>query len=167
MGDRLFVYLERTVRSDEPVPLNETPRGYGLSPSAVSQSGTIIAAVAGEEAVWLGLQAVDSASPVVVRVRLETPGPLDAVTGAAWQDLQHDSPPNYLRCPPESRLVGVRHNDGHVPFETHQRFTVICDNDDDATVEVELVTPETFRSVTGVVPEPLDVDHAYKGWKLP
>lgn len=167
LRDRLFVYLERTIRSDQSVPFNERPRAYGLSPSAVSESGTIIAAVAPEEAVWLGFQALDSASPVIVRVRLETPDPLDAVTGAAWQDCQHHSPPNYLRCPPDSRLAGIRQIDGYVPFETGQCFTVICDDEDDAAVEVELVAPEVFRSRTGIVPEPLDADNAYKGWRLP
>jgi hypothetical protein len=128
---------------------------------------SVIAACAPGEAVWLGFQPVDVASPAIVRVRADSPQPVDAVTGERWEDGLSDQPRNHLVCPPDSRLLGVRHPDGFVPFGADQSFSVLCYRESDTCVHVELVSPEKFTSVTGLTPEPLDPDSAYKGWLLP
>jgi hypothetical protein len=176
LADALFVYLERTLAPSQPLPPEVSPRSYGLSPSWIPPAGSVIAACAPGEAVWLGFQAVNPASPVIVRVRADSPQELDAVTGERWEEGLQNQPRNYLVCPPDSRLVGVRHPAGFVPFgvdatrggsQVTQRFSVLSYGESDASVGVELVSPETFTSVTGLLPEPLDPDSAYKGWRLP
>jgi hypothetical protein len=135
-----------------------------------------MAAVAPGEGVWLGFQAVNPTSPVIVRVRIDSPRVLDAMTGEPWEDDLREHPRNHLVCPPDSRLVGVRHPTGDVPFGIEktsgnapviQSFSVLCCRESIACVRVELVSPATFTSATGMIPEPLDLDSAYKGWRLP
>lgn len=176
LADAVFVYLERTLAPSRPLPPDVAPRSYGLSPTGISPARSVIAACAPGEAVWLGFQAVDAASPVIVRVRVDSPQELDAVTGERWEEGVRDHPRNHLVCPPDSRLVGIRHPNGFVPFgvdaarggsQVPQGFSVLCYGESDASVRFELVSPATFTSVTGLIPEPLDVDNAYKGWRLP
>jgi hypothetical protein len=175
LADAVFVYLERTIAPSRPLPLDVPPRSYGLSPAAISSAGSVIAACAPGEAVWLGFQALDAASPVIVRSRVDSPQELDALTGEHWEESLRDHPRNHLVCPPDSRLVGVRQPDGFVPFgldgpggsQVTQGFTVLCYRESIACVSFELVTPATFTSVTGMIPQPLDPDNAYKGWRLP
>jgi hypothetical protein len=117
------------------------PRAYGLSPSAVGPSGAVVAAVAPGEAVWLGFQAVDPAAPTTVRVRGEGLEPIDVVA----------------EVPPESRLAGQM-------FRSGDSLTVLAEGE---SVAIELVSPESFQELTGITPEPLDPEAAYKGWRLP
>ena len=112
---------------------------YGLSPAAVAPSGSVVAAVAPGEAVWLGFQAVDPSRPVTVQVRVEGGEPADVVV------------------PPASRLQGRM-------FRSGERLTVVAE---EASVGIELVSPESFQELTGITAEPLDPDAAYKGWRLP
>ena len=115
------------------------PRAYGLSPAAVAPSGSVVAAVAQGEAVWLGLQAVDASRPATVSVRVEGEEPVE------------------LQVPPVSRLVGKMFGPG-------DRVTILADG---VSVPVEFASPERFQELTGTVPEPLDPESAYKGWRLP
>ena len=176
LDDSVFVYLERMLDPGGPLPEDVAPRAYGLSPSGIAPSGVVVAAVAPGEAVWLGFQAIDRAQPAIVRVRVDSQGPIDAVTGGPWDETLTDEPRNYLVCPPDSRLPGVRHATGYRPFGVGQRsaspgiierLSVICCADTLMLVPVELATPEVFTRLTGLVPEPLDPDSAYKGWRLP
>jgi hypothetical protein len=169
LADAVFVYLERTVAPQAPLPPEVPPRAYGLSPTGISPSGSVVAAVAPGEAVWLGFQAVDPRESAIVRVRVDRPEPLDAVTGGRWDEALTEEPRNYLLCPPDSRLSGVRHRSGYVPFGVRDadKLSVFVDGETPALVPVELVPPAAFTHLTGVVPEPLDPDHAYKGWRLP
>ena len=91
------------------------------------------------EAVWLGLQAVDPARPVTVRIQVEGAEPVD------------------LEVPPDSRLAGQ-------VFRSGDRLTIHSEGE---SVAIELVSPERFQELTGVAPEPLDPESAYKGWRLP
>lgn len=176
LADAVFVYLERTLAPGEPLPAGAAPRAYGLAPTDVSPSGSVVAAVGRGEAVWLGFQAVDPAQPAIVRVRIDPPEPLDAVTGGPWEEALADEPRNYLVCPPDYCLPGVRQPAGHVPFglgvrsarpDIVEELSVLSCGDTPALVPVQLVTPATFTRLTGRVPEPLDPDSAYKGWRLP
>ena len=176
LADAVFVYLERTLAPNGPLPPDATSRPYGLAPTGLSGPGSVGAAVAPGEAVWLGFQAVDPAQPAILRVRLDLPEQLDAITGGPWEETRTDDPRNYLVCPPDSRLAGVRRTVGSLPFsldreaagtEVVEAFSVLSDGEEPALVRVELVAPEAFAQLTGIIPAPLDPDHAYGGWRLP
>jgi hypothetical protein len=136
------------------------PRAYGISPVAVVPSGSVVAAVARGEAVWLGLQALNRSRPATVRVRVDGREPIDAVTGEPWEEALVDEPRNYLVTPPDSRLQGRL-------FRSGDRLTIRSEGATPASVAVEFVPPQVFRERTGIVPDPLDPDAAYKGWRLP
>lgn len=139
LADAVYVYLQRTIPPSAPLPEDVAPRGYGLAPAAVAPSGPVVAAVAEGEAVWLGMQAVDPSRPAAVSVQVEGLEPVD------------------VEVPPVSRLAGQM-------FRTGDRLTVLSA---DESVAIELVSPERFQELTGIVPEPLDPESAYKGWRLP
>ena len=139
LADAVYVYLQRPIAPTAPLPPDVAPRAYGLSPSAVGPSGSVIAAVAPGEAVWLGLQAVDPSRPVTVSVQVEG---LEAVD---------------VEVPPVSRLVGQM-------FRPGDRLTVLSAEE---SVAIEFVSPERFQELSGIVAEPLDPESAYKGWRLP
>jgi hypothetical protein len=166
LADVVFVYLERMPTPPGPLPPDVAPRAYGVAPTAESPSGGVVAGVGPDEAVWLGFQPVESAQPAIVRVRVDGPKPLDAVTGEPWQDGLSDEPHNHLVCPPDYRLTGIRQADGSLPFGLGDLSILLC-GDAPALVPVELVTLERFTSLTGIAAEPLDPDSAYKGWRLP
>jgi hypothetical protein len=160
LGETVFVYLERTLAT-------EAPRSYGLAPAAMLPSGSVVAAVGSGEAIWLGFGAVDPARPATVRVRLDRPEQVDAVTGGPWEEALTDAPPNYLVCPPDYALPGVRRGEAHVPFGVDQKLTVMAHLGTTVLVAVDLVSPAAFESLTGIVPPPLDPDSAFKGYRLP
>ena len=165
LDDAVFIYLERALAPGGPLPPGVAPRAHGLAPTGISPSGSVVAAVAPDEAVWLGFQAVDPAQPATIRVRVDRAVPLDAVTGEEWADALTDEPRNYLVSPPDTRLAGVRQPTGeYLPFGLPEQLSIISLG---ALVGVELVPPATFTELTGIVPEPLDPDSAYKGWRLP
>jgi hypothetical protein len=165
LNDAVFIYLERALAPGGPLPPGVAPRAHGLAPAGISPSGSVVAAVAPGEAVWLGFQAVDPAKPATIRVRVDRAEPLDAVTGEKWVDAQAEEPRNYLVSPPETRLAGVRQPTGeYLPFGLPDQLSIISLG---ALVRVELVPPATFTELTGLVPDPLDPESAYKGWRLP
>ena len=167
LDDAVFVYLERALAPGGTLPPGVAPRPYGLTPAGISPSGSVVAAVALGESVWLGFQAVDPAKPATIRVRVDRLEPLDAVTGGPWVDSLVSEPPNYFISPPETRLAGIRQPTGeYLPFGL-ERLTIISVGESGALVDVELVPPATFTELTGLVPEPLDPNSAYKGWRLP
>ena len=166
LADVVFVYLERSLAPPGPLPPDVIPRAYGVAPTAASPSGAVVAGMGPGEAVWLGFQPVDPARAAIVRVRVDGPEPLDAVTGEPWQDGLSEEPPNHLVCPPDYRLTGVRQADGYLPFGLVDLSILLC-GDAPALVPVELVTLDRFTSLTSIAAEPLDPESAYKGWRLP
>jgi hypothetical protein len=160
LADDVFVYLERMLLPPEPLPPEVAPRPHGVAPAAALPAGGVVAAVGPGEAVWLGFQPVEPARAVVVRVRVDGPEPLDAVTGEPWDETLAEEPRNYLRCPPEYRLPGRT-------FAVGEHASVLSYGAATALVSFELVTLEQFTSLTGMAAEPLDPDSAYKGWRLP
>jgi hypothetical protein len=166
LADAVLVYLERTLAGSAPFRPGVGPPSYGLAPTAVSGSGVVLAPVGSGEAVWLGFQAIDSARPATLRVRAEGPPPLDAVTGEPWEEALTQAPRNHLVCPPDYFLAGLRRPAGHVPFGEGE-LTVLAYGARPEQVAVHLVAPDTFARLTGAMPEPIDPDSAYKGWRLP
>jgi hypothetical protein len=176
LADSVFVYLERTLAPLGPLEPGVTPRAYGVAPTAVSPLGWVVAAVALGEAVWLGFQAVHPAQPTLVRVRVNGLEPLDAVTGGLWDEALAEAPRNYLVCPPDYCLPGLRRPAGYLPFglregspspDVLEELTLLTCGATPAVVAVRLVRPATFTRLTGVVPTPPQEDSAYKGWRLP
>lgn len=176
LADAVFIYLERTLAPPDPLPPGVTPRAYGVAPMALSPSGSVVAAVAPGEAIWLGFQAVEPARPATVRIRVDGLEPLDAVTGGRWDEALVEQPRNYLVCPPDYCLPGIRRSPGYLPFglrqvspsaEVLQELTVLAGGANPDLVVVHLIRPDTFTHLTGVVPTPLKKEDAYKGWRLP
>lgn len=158
IGDALFVYLERAYAPAGPLAPGDVPRPHGVAPAAVSAPGEVVAAVAAGEVMWLGFQAVDPGRPVRIRVRV-----------AGSEDVN-------LRCPPDTRLVGMPREEGVEPFgatsepshdETVQRLELTVWSPTAAAVAIELVRPERFTGLTGMAASPIDPDAAYGGWRLP
>ena len=86
------------------------PPSYGVAP--VTQAGEpdgadILIPVLDDEAVWLGLSAVEDTSPCAVRVIVREPVVIDAVTGAAPIDNLISDPQNYVVVPPQFAVAGV------------------------------------------------------------
>jgi hypothetical protein len=156
LDDAVLVYLERTLVPVAPLPPGEVPSAYGLAPAAVV-AGAVVAAVATGEAVWLGFQAVDPQRPATVRVRIDACEPRDALTGGPWEDWLTDEPRNHLVCPPDSRLGIIDASE----------LTALCCAPKVAHASIRLVAPDEFTRLTGEVPEPLNTDIGYKGWRLP
>jgi hypothetical protein len=105
-----------------------------------------------------------------VSVRVDRDTPLDAITGAAWDD----APRSHLTCPPDYWLAGVREASGYLPFgqrrptpgsDVVEQLAVVAHDLTCATIR--LVSPEAFECTTGRRVEPLDPDSAYGGWRLP
>ena len=160
LADVVFVYLERMLAPPEPLPPEVAPRPHGVAPTASLPGGGVVAGLGPGEAVWLGFQPVDPARPAIVRVRVDGPEPLDAVTGEPWKDGLAEDPRSHLTCPPDYRLPGRS-------FAVGERASVLSSGAGPALVSFELVTLEEFTSLTGIAAEPLDPESAYKGWRLP
>lgn len=142
---------------------------------------SVIGAVGAGEIVWLGFRPAGAELASLVRVRVEGPEPLDALTGKPWADCS----PDCLVCPPDFALSGIRRGQGCEPFGgaeatstgTVQRLTILAQAtaarrgtmswQDAAAVPLLLVRPSVFADLAGSSPEPLDPDAAYKGWRLP
>jgi hypothetical protein len=160
----VLVYIERTTSAGAPLPPGVMPRSYGLAATALDPTGTVLVAVGSDEAVWLGFQAIDAAQPAIVRIRVEAEKPLDALSGERW----NDSAGGKLTCPPDYALPGLRLPDGFLPFGAGDSLTVLVDATPAvAEVVIRLVSPEVFTPLTGTVTSPLDLDSAFKGYRLP
>ena len=144
------------------------PEPYGSTPLAVSGE-IVVAPVAPGEAVWLGFQAVDRGSPVTVRVRIDEPQPIDAISGATWDDSVSGDPRNFLLCPPDSSLVGRPVPGGRRLFgsDSLERVRLFAWGATPVGVTVQLVRPSEFARVAGRIPPPLDPGAAFPGRRLP
>jgi hypothetical protein len=160
----VLIYMERTTSAGAPLPPGVMPHSYGLAPTTFDPTGTALVAVGSDEAVWLGFQAIDTAHPAIVRIRVEAETPLDALSGERWSD----SSGGKLTCPPDYALPGLRLQDGFLPFRAGDALSVLVDATPAlAEVVVRLVSPEVFTRITGIVTSPLDPDSAFKSYRLP
>ena len=168
----LLVYLERVLRPSARLPPDVVPRAHGVAPAALSADGEVVAAVTEGEAIWLGFQPTDRPQPAVVRVRVENEQALDAITGEPWDPDLAEAPRNYLVVPPDSRLVGVPHEDGVELFSAPTRLSILVVDPPDTggvhlVASIRLVEPAVFERLTGHPPAPLDRGSAYTGWRAP
>ena len=128
-----------TIAPTAPLPPDVAPRAYGLSPSAVGPSGSVVAAVAPGRGGLARPSGSRSLAPG------DHPRPVE---GREAVDVE---------VPPVSRLVGQM-------FRPGDRLTVLSAEE---SVAIEFVSPERFQELSGIVAEPLDPESAYKGWRLP
>lgn len=189
IADLVICYPQRSLAPPSPLSAGDIPRSYGILPIAEVTRGiagvfgdAIIGAVGDGEIVWLGFGAATAGRASLVRVRVEGPEPLDALTGKRWTDCS----PACLSCPPDFALPGILHGQVCEPFGSAeagsagvvQRLTILARAV--ATEQVEkinwrnaaaaqllLVRPNIFADHSGLSVEPLDPDSAYKGWRLP
>ena len=165
LGGSVLVYPERTFEVERAAG-DSPPRPYGLAPTAIVAADEALVAVATGEAIWLGLQAVDTDRPARLRVKLEGEPPLDAVSGEEWGESPSDDPANYLTCPPDYCLAGARHPDGLIPFTTG-KLTLLLLAPVTASASVWIVDLDTFSEATGEEARPLDPESGYGGWRAP
>jgi hypothetical protein len=181
-------YPQRSLAPASPLPAGAIPRSHGILPTAevtgrsVGTFGeAVIGAVGVGEIVWLGFRPASTGLPSLIRVRVEDPEPLDALTGKPWADTS----PDCLACPPGFALPGIQRGQVCEPFGCTeagstgvvQRLTIFAQAGtyrnhelswrNAATVQLLFVRPTVFANLTGSIPEPLDPDAAYKGWRLP
>jgi hypothetical protein len=134
-----LVSLQRTLGGSE---------SYGLAPVAELEPGTLVAAVAPGESVWLGFEAIDRHRPARIAVRVE---------GRAGEVGRAVCPPDYC----------LRAGEGCAQFRAGDELRISASRPEAAEATVRLVNPGEFIRLTGRVPEPLDEDAAYRGWRLP
>lgn len=195
LADLVYIYPERMPAPSDLLAIGTIPQSYGIAPVAglraggteVSLQGVALVAVADTEVVWLGFQPVARDRPISIRVRVDAPESLDALTGKLWREAL---PADSLVCPPAFCLPGICRGVGCEPFgwmsmpakcDILQRLTVfahatsagpaeavISDLSGLAlTAELALVRPSLFAKLTGILPAPLEEESAYKGWRLP
>jgi hypothetical protein len=70
--------------------------------------GDVILPVREDVAFWLGISPVNEQKPCALRVRIETPEDLDAVSGLEWSETLISKPQNYIVSPPQRFLKGIR-----------------------------------------------------------
>jgi hypothetical protein len=87
------------------------PQSYGALPVAADPRAPagVIVPLGGDDALWLGLLAVDELRPVAVRAAALTPARIDAISGTLWKETLERAPQNYVVCPPQSALDGIQH----------------------------------------------------------
>jgi hypothetical protein len=109
IGECVYVSFERTRRLDPGDP-PLAPPSYGAAPIAPgdgAHGADLIVPVRDDEAIWLGLSAVDEEIPCAVRVIVREPVEVDAATGAPPVAAFSDSPQNYVVVPPQHAVTGV------------------------------------------------------------
>lgn len=115
-GDRFSVVFLRTLRVPDDGKTYPLPPGLGEFPVHRIEDyadrvpgdwlnrGGVFIPLYQSEALWLGFEAAYW-KPNAVKVGL---GNINAVTGARWDEVLHDDPQDYLVCPPQPWLDGVK-----------------------------------------------------------
>lgn len=115
IGERFAVSFQRTLRIPDDGRVYPLPAGLGRFPiyrvadyraripaEWQWQDGVFIPMYQ-REALWLGFEGA-SWKPNAVKVGV---GSVNAVTGAAWDEMLHDKPQDYLVCPYQPWLDGI------------------------------------------------------------
>lgn len=114
IGSNLRVSFQRTPR----IPGGQVvapPTSYGAAPlwPAHATDADVLVAIGDDEAFWIGFSAIGD-TPVATRVLVEAPKRIDALTGATPEDRLSREPQNYLVCPLQSAVDGIRSDAEHV-----------------------------------------------------
>lgn len=122
VGERFAVFFLRTLRVPDDGRTYPLPPGLGefpLSrvedyaarvPSEWLKEGGVFIPMYQSEALWLGFEAAGW-KPNAVKVGV---GNVNAVTGEGWSEYLHADPQDYLVCPPQPWLDGIKTRGGVV-----------------------------------------------------
>jgi hypothetical protein len=114
IGEHVYISFERTRRLG-PGDAPRAPSSYGATPIAPWDGGhnaDLIVPVRDDEAIWLGLSAVQNEIPCAVRVIVREPIEVDATTGGPPAEGLSDTPQNYVVVPPHHAVTGVAAGEG-------------------------------------------------------
>lgn len=114
LGEGVYVSFERT-RRHGPRDAPRAPSSYGTAPIAAWGGGhgaDLIVPVRADEAIWLGLSAVQEDIPCAVRVIVHEPIEVDVTTGVVPVEELSDTPQNYVVVPPQHAVTGVAAGEG-------------------------------------------------------
>ena len=155
-GDWFGISFQRTLRVRDGAGISALPAGLGASPvfpvkdyaTALPtdwvERGGVFVALHNGEAMWIGLQG-ESWRPHAVKVGV---GAVNAVTGERWDPALRDGPQDYLVCPPQMWLDGVKTAAGVV------RQFVAVPHGAGRTVEAQVSGEERIGGIQIVVFEP-------------
>jgi hypothetical protein len=156
VGERFYVLLERTLRVPDDGRSYPLPPGLGTFPvhrvedhldrvpAEWREAGGFFIPMYQREALWLAFGAAYW-KPNAVKVAV---GRINAVTGKLLSDRLHSRPQDYLVCPAQPWLDGIRAEEGSV------RQFVAMPLGSGYTVEGQLTGREEFGGIQLVVYEP-------------
>lgn len=104
------ITFQRTPQTTASNCLGE-PSSFGALPLA-EMDDAVVVPVASEEAFWLGFEVPPSHPPLCLRISVFNKITVDATTGEPWCDALQSVPQNYLVCPPQPAINGVRDKTG-------------------------------------------------------
>ncbi len=157
IGERFSVSFQRTLRIPDDGRRYPLPPGLGLLPvdsvaehaARVPESwrreGGVFIPMYQREALWLGFDAAPW-KPNAIKVGV---GRVNAVTGAAWSPLLESSPQDYLVCPDQPWLDGIK-----TAPETIRQFVAVPLGRGH-TIEGQLTGEEQFGGIQLLVYEPV------------
>jgi hypothetical protein len=122
IGDRLSVTFQRTLRIPDDGRDYPLPPGLGpfvihrvedfrdRVPAVWREQGGVFLSIYQREALWLGFDGAPW-KPNAVKVGI---GRINAVTGGPWDEALHADPQDYLVCPDQPWLDGIKTGEGVV-----------------------------------------------------
>jgi len=156
IGDRFAVSFQRTLRVPDDGRQYPLPPGLGRFPvetvaahrdrvpEAWKKEGGVFIPMYQREALWLGF---DGAPWKPNAVKVGT-GQVNAITGDAWSADLHASPQDYLVCPDQPWLDGIKSGDGVI------RQFVAAPIGRGETIEAQLARDEEWGGIRILVYEP-------------
>jgi hypothetical protein len=155
-GERFGVTFQRTLRVPDDGRAYSLPPGMGTFPvlrvedylervpPAWRKHGGVFIPLYQREALWLGFQATDW-KPNAIKVGV---GGVNAVTGGPWNVALDEGETDYMVCPPQLWLDGIKSGPGRI------RQFVAAPLDQGLTVEAQVTGADTFGGIQLVVFEP-------------
>jgi hypothetical protein len=156
IGERFAVSFQRTLRIPDDGKTYPLPPTLGVfpvlrvsdyadrTPPAWRERGGVFIPMYQREAMWLNFEAA-SWKPNAVKIGV---GGVNAVTGDRWSERLHDDPQDYLVCPTQPWLDGIKTGDGLV------RQFVAMPLGEGYTIEAQLTGEERFGGLQVLVFDP-------------
>ena len=122
IGDRLTISFQRTLRIPDddrtyplppglgPFPLRRVEEFGDRVPAAWRRRGGVFLPMYQREALWIGFEAAWW-KPNAVKVGL---GMINALSGRRWDEVLHADPQDYIVCPEQPWLDGIKAEDGRI-----------------------------------------------------
>jgi hypothetical protein len=156
IGERFSVSFQRTLRVPDDGRAYPLPPGLGALPvhrvedhadgvpAAWNERGGVFIPMYQREALWLAFSAAHW-KPNTVKIGI---GRINAVSGQPWDEELHDDPQDYVVCPDQPWLDGIKAGDGFI------RQFVAMPLGMGYTVEGQLTGKEEFGGIQILVYEP-------------